>query len=72
MENKTNVPELIKALEVCISSNKGCSKCPYNEFCGYDDFSLRARCLKALKLLQELSNTQDSKIHMLENFFNRF
>ena len=67
MKKETNVPELIKALEVCISSDKGCSKCPYNESCGYGDFSLRAKCFKALELLQELRDAQSSKIHTLEN-----
>ncbi|MBP3308250.1 MAG: hypothetical protein J6L90_02300 [Clostridia bacterium] len=67
MKKETNVKELIRALEVCISSNKGCTQCPYAQFCGYDKFFLRAKCLEALKSLQELSDAQSSKIHMLEN-----
>ena len=66
MEKVIDIKELIKALEVCLSSNKGCSQCPYDDECGFDAHFMKGMCLRALKQYEEINNHKDNKILSLE------
>ena len=66
MEKIIDIKELIKALEVCLSSNKGCSQCPYDNECGFNAHFMKAKCLNAFKQQEEINNHKDNRIFALE------